>query len=83
MAFVQQAIAIKDKLELTIAGQSLGAGYDYWVENKLKPEVLKPLVKNDGFNNIVVAYGGPASARLDIIHEMLHMGYLIKILIKQ
>ncbi|WP_338979253.1 hypothetical protein [Spiroplasma endosymbiont of Panzeria rudis] len=61
LAFVQQAIAIKDKLELTIAGQSLGAGYDYWVENKLKPEVLKPLVKNDGFNNIVVAYGGAAS----------------------
>ncbi|WP_400255165.1 hypothetical protein [Spiroplasma endosymbiont of Cleonymus obscurus] len=63
----------------------MGAGYDYWVENKLKPEVLKPLVKNDGFNNIVVAYGGAAASAVgynpwDVAYGV---GYLIKILIKQ
>ncbi|MBE4703856.1 hypothetical protein [Spiroplasma platyhelix] len=62
LSFVQQAVGVSDRLQLTVAGQSFGEGYNWWVENKFKPEVLNPLVQNQTFKNIVVAYGGAASA---------------------
>ncbi|AOG60554.1 bifunctional chitinase/lysozyme [Spiroplasma helicoides] len=62
LAFVQQANAQDDTMELSVAGMSTtGDAYTWWQDKQLWEKMLKPMAESGNLQNVKVAYGGAAT----------------------